>query len=84
LGYLVINEARAPIANPPNSAQPEGTPYHSPSYIWIRAVVSVCSEGQTDIHTDRQTHRHTHTHTQMRVTNTLTPHEMQLFFKSVF
>jgi len=30
---------RAPIANPPNSAQLGGIPYHSPSYIWVRAIV---------------------------------------------
>jgi len=33
------NETRAPIANPPNSAQLEGTPTIPPSYIWVRAVV---------------------------------------------
>jgi len=33
------NETREPIANPPNSAQLEGTPYHSPSYIRVREVV---------------------------------------------
>jgi len=33
------NETRAPIAHLPNSAQLEGTPYHSPSYIWVCAVV---------------------------------------------
>jgi len=27
------NETRAPIANPPNSAQLEGSRYHPPSYI---------------------------------------------------
>ena len=27
--YRHSNETRAPIANPPNSAQLEGTPYHS-------------------------------------------------------
>jgi len=43
----VVNETRAPIANPPNSAQLEGTPYHSPSYIRIRAVTWECGEGQT-------------------------------------
>jgi len=41
------NETRAPIANPPNSAQLGGTPYHSPKL----QVVSAC-----DGHTDRQTH----------------------------
>jgi len=33
------NETRAPIANPPNSAQLEDTPTISPSYIHICAVV---------------------------------------------
>ena len=33
------NETRALTVNPPNSAQLEGTHYHSPSYIWVRAVV---------------------------------------------
>jgi len=28
------NETRAPIANPPNSAQLLGTPYHSPKLQW--------------------------------------------------
>jgi len=45
------NESRAPIANPPNSAQLRGSPYHFPSYIRVRAVVWECGEGQTDIHT---------------------------------
>jgi len=51
--YCHSNETRAPIANPPNGAQLEGTPYHSPklhpgpwSSVWE------CSEGQTDRHTD--------------------------------
>jgi len=42
------NETRAPIANPPYSAQLDGTPYHSPSYIQVHAVVWECGEGQTD------------------------------------
>jgi len=46
------NETRAPIANPPNSAQLEGTPTIPPSYIRIRAVVWECDEGQTNRHTD--------------------------------
>jgi len=49
------NETRAPIAYMPNSAQLGRTPYHSPSYIRIRAVVWECGEGQTDRHTDTQT-----------------------------
>jgi len=36
--YAVSNETRAPISNLPISTQLKGT-YHSPSYIWIRAVV---------------------------------------------
>ena len=46
------NETRAPIANAPNSAQLEGTPYHSPSYMRIGAVVRACGEGQTDTQTN--------------------------------
>jgi len=40
------NETRAPISNLPNSTQLEGSSYHSPSYIRVRAVVR-----------DRQTQR---------------------------
>jgi len=42
------NETRALIANPPNSAQLEGTPTIPPAYIRVRAVVWVglCGEGQ--------------------------------------
>jgi len=43
---------RAPVANPPNSAQLEGTPYHSPTYIRVRAAVWECDKGQTDKDTD--------------------------------
>jgi len=50
------NEIRAPIANPPSSAQLGGTSYHTRSYIRLRAVVWAYGNGQTD----RQT----------RVTNT--------------
>ena len=46
------NETRAPIANPPNSAQLEGTPTILPSYTRVRAVVWECDEGQADRHTD--------------------------------
>jgi len=45
------NETHAQIANPPNSAQQESTPYNSPSYIRVRAVVRECGEGQTDTQT---------------------------------
>ena len=40
-------ETHAPIANPPNSAQLEGTPYHSPNLHTVR-VVWECGEGHTD------------------------------------
>ena len=46
------NETRAPIANQTNGAQLEGTPYHSPTYIRVGAVVWECGEGQSDRHTD--------------------------------
>jgi len=39
----------------PNSAQLQGTPTIPPSYIWVRAVVWECGEGQTDTHID-ETH----------------------------
>jgi len=35
-----------------NSAQLQGTPIISPSYIRVRVVVWECGEGQTDRHTD--------------------------------
>jgi len=43
------NETRAPIANLPNSAQLDGSPFHSPSYIRVHAVVWECGEGQTAV-----------------------------------
>jgi len=46
-----INKTRAPIANPPNSAQLEGTPTIPLSYIQVHAVVLECGEGQTDTRT---------------------------------
>jgi len=46
------NKTRAPLANLQNSAQLEGTPYLSPSYIRVRAVVWECGEEQRDRHTD--------------------------------
>jgi len=49
------NETRSPIANPPNCAQLRETPYHSPTYVQVRAVVWAFGDGQTD--------------TQMRVTS---------------
>ena len=54
--YVVIATKRAPIANPPSSAQIEGIPYHSPSYIRVHAVVLECGNGQTDRHTDGRDH----------------------------
>jgi len=48
-------ETRAPITNTPNSTQLAGTPYHSPSYIRVRAVVWACGDGQAHKHTDRHT-----------------------------
>jgi len=42
------SETHAPIANSPNNAQLEGTPYHSPSYIWVHAVVWERGKRQTD------------------------------------
>ena len=52
---VITNATRAPIANPPNSAQPGGIAYHFPSYIWVRAIVLACGRGQTDRHRDRHT-----------------------------
>jgi len=47
------NETRAPIANPPTSAQLEGTPtIPRKLHPWIRELVWECDEGQTDRHTD--------------------------------
>jgi len=48
---LHSNETRAPIANPPNSAQLQGTPTIPPSYIQVHAVVYECGEGQTGTQT---------------------------------
>jgi len=53
--YVVIATKpvhRLQIYGLPNSAQLGCTPYYSPSYIRVRAVVLECSEGQTDRHTD--------------------------------
>jgi len=49
------NETRTPIANPPDSAQLEGTATIT-QLIWVRAVVWECGQGQTDT---QQTRRHT-------------------------
>jgi len=49
------NETRAPIANPPNSAQLEGTPYHSSNL-----HPGPCSSVGMRRGTDRQTHGRDH------------------------
>jgi len=46
------NKACTPIANPPNSAQPEGTCYHCPNL-----HPGPCSSVRMRRGTDRQTHR---------------------------
>ena len=52
------NTTLAPIANPPNSAQLGGSPYHSPK-LHPGPCNSVGMRPRTDRRTDRQTHRHT-------------------------
>ena len=52
----VVNGTHARIANPPNSAQLEGTLYQS-----LNLDPGSCTVGNAA--KDRQTHRHTHTHT---------------------
>jgi len=50
-------KTRAPIANPPNSAQLEGTPYYSSNiHPGPCTVVWECGEGQTDRHTNGRDH----------------------------
>jgi len=69
---------RAPTANPLNSAQLGGIPYHSPKLHpgpWLRAMAWTCGRGQTD----RQTDSRTHTQNTFRVV--YDSHEM--FFCSV-
>jgi len=46
-----ISRSRAPIANPPNSAQLGGTPYHSPKLHPGPCIVWECGEGQTQAYT---------------------------------
>ena len=53
------NETRAPIANPPNSAQLEGTPYHSPK-LHPGPCSSMGMRRGTDTLTDRQTDTYSH------------------------
>jgi len=52
------NAIRAPIENPPNSAQLGGIPYHSPK-LHPGPCNSVGMRPLTDRQTDRQTDRHT-------------------------
>jgi len=56
-GCCHSNETRAPVANPPTSAQLEGTPTIPKLY------PSPCSSVGMQRETDRQTHRLTDTHT---------------------
>ena len=66
LGFALCchsNATRAPIANPPNSAQLGGSLYHAPKLRPVRAVVWAYGRGQTDRQTHTQTHTHTHTQT---------------------
>jgi len=44
------NETSAPIANPPNSAQLKGTPYHT-----LQVTLGLCSSVRTCQGTDRHT-----------------------------
>jgi len=48
------NETRAPISNPPNSTQLQGTPYHSPK-LHPGLCSSVGMRRRTDTQTDTQT-----------------------------
>ena len=52
------NETRAPIENPPNSAQLGASPYHSP-----KLYPGPCSSVDVRPRTDRQADRQTETHT---------------------
>jgi len=74
LGFALCchsNATRAPIANPPNSAQLGGSLYHAPK-LHPDLCSSVGVWPRTDTHTDRQTDRQTdtHTHTDARDHNT--------------
>jgi len=50
------NATRAPIANPPNSAQLGASHTTPPTYIRVRAVVWACGRGQTGAQTDARDH----------------------------
>jgi len=52
--YCHGNKTRAPIANQPNCAQLQGTPYHSPK-LHLVPCSSVGMQRETDRHTDTQT-----------------------------
>jgi len=70
------NETREPIANPPNTAQLEGTPYHS-SKLYPGPCSSVRMWRGTDRrHTHTQTHTHTYTQTALTTVHfaSATPH----------
>jgi len=54
------NATRAPIANPPNSAQLGASPTTPPSYMRVRAIVQACGREQTLTQTDTHTHTQTH------------------------
>jgi len=61
LGFALCchsNATRAPIANPPNSAQLGAASNMPPSYIRVRSVVWTYGRGQTDTqtHTDARDH----------------------------
>jgi len=71
------NETRAQIANPPNSAQLEGSPYHSPK-LHPGPCSSVDVRPRTHTHTDTHTDRHTDAgdHNTFRVVYTYDSREM--------
>jgi len=60
LRYVAIGTqpGRAPIANPPNSAQLGGSLYHAAKLHPVHAVVWAYGRGQTDTQTDTHTQTH--------------------------
>jgi len=60
------NATRAPIANPPNSAQVGGSLYHSPK-LHTGPCTSVGMRPRTDRHTERDTHTDARDHNTFRV-----------------